>query len=134
MLRRLEKIGIPSSLLVPQEFEVDPNNPFEEYKPFVVHDGDKRVMTADCLPQVLDRVREIGSKGVMVQRYKGLGEMDAEQLWSTTMDPATRRLIQVHLTDAIEADRIFTILMGDEVDPRRRFIQQNAPEVRNLDV
>jgi DNA gyrase subunit B len=134
ILRRLEKIGIPASLLVPQTFEIDPANPFEDYHPFVVLDGDKRSLPADSLPQVLERVREIGSKGVMVQRYKGLGEMNADQLWETTMNPATRRLIQVQLPDAVEADRIFTILMGDEVDPRRRFIQQNAPEVRNLDV
>jgi DNA gyrase subunit B len=134
MLRRLEKLGIPTDLMVHQEFEIDPNNPFEEYHPFLVMDGEKKPMTADSLPQVLERVREIGAKGVMVQRYKGLGEMNAEQLWDTTMDPAKRRLTRVELPDLVEADRIFTILMGDEVDPRRRFIQQNAPEVRNLDV
>jgi DNA gyrase subunit B len=93
------------------------------------------VLPADSLPQVLDRVREIGTRSVtVVQRYKGLGEMNAPQLWETTMNPATRRLLRVQLEDAVEADRIFTILMGDEVDPRRRFIQQNAPEVRNLDI
>jgi DNA gyrase subunit B len=134
MLRRLEKVGIPATFLVPQEFEIDPSNPFEEYHPFTVLDGDKRSLSADSLPQVLERVREIGSKGVMIQRYKGLGEMNADQLWETTMNPQVRRLIQVKMPDAVEADRIFTILMGDEVDPRRRFIQQNAPEVRNLDV
>ena len=91
-------------------------------------------MAADSLPQVLERVREIGSKGVQVQRYKGLGEMSASQLWETTMNPAKRRLMQVRLEDAATADQILTILMGDEVDPRRRFIQKNAPEVRNLDI
>jgi DNA gyrase subunit B len=134
MLRRLEKLGIPIDFMVHQEFEIDPNNPFEECHSFLVMDGEKKAMTADSLPQVLDRVREIGAKGVMVQRYKGLGEMNADQLWETTMDPAKRRLTRVDIPDVVEADRIFTILMGDEVDPRRRFIQQNAPEVRNLDV
>lgn len=77
---------------------------------------------------------EMGEKGVMVQRYKGLGEMNAEQLWETTLDPAHRSLISVKMDDAIEADRMFTILMGDEVEPRREFIQANARYVKNLDV
>ncbi len=77
---------------------------------------------------------ELGEKGVMVQRYKGLGEMNAEQLWETTLDPTNRSLISVKMDDAIEADRMFTILMGDEVEPRRDFIQTNARYVKNLDV
>ncbi|MCE5228876.1 DNA topoisomerase (ATP-hydrolyzing) subunit B [bacterium] len=134
IIQRLEKLGLPLELIVPQEFEIDPANPFDEYHPFQVYDGDKKALPADSLPDLLDRVREICAKGVTVKRFKGLGEMDPPQLWDTTMNPATRRLVQVQLNDAIEADRIFTILMGDQVDPRRRFIQQNAPEVRNLDV
>jgi DNA gyrase subunit B len=117
-----------------QEFEIDPKNPFDEYHPFRVFEGDKRILVADSLPEVLDRARDIGSRGVTVQRYKGLGEMNPGQLWETTMNPATRRLLRVVLEDAIEADQIFTILMGDQVDPRRRFIQKNAPQVRNLDI
>ncbi len=134
ILQRIERLGLPIAMIIPQEFEIDPANPFEEYHPFHVFDGEKKSLTADSLPQLLERVREIGAKGVSVQRYKGLGEMNAPQLWETTMNPAKRRLLQVRLEDAVEADRIFTILMGDQVDPRRRFIQQNAPEVRNLDV
>jgi len=87
-----------------------------------------------CLPQVLSHVREAARKGMHTQRYKGLGEMNPQQLWETTMDPEKRTLLKVVMEDAIEADEIFTILMGDQVDPRREFIEKNAHLVRNLDV
>ncbi len=83
----------------------------------------------------LERVlKEMGSSGVEIQRYKGLGEMNAEQLWETTMNPETRTILKVTLEDAVAADEIFTILMGEQVEPRRQFIQRHAREVRNLDV
>ena len=84
--------------------------------------------------ELLDAVMEIGRKGLAVQRYKGLGEMNAEQLWETTLDPAARTLLQVEIGDAFEADETFTKLMGDIVEPRREFIQQNALSVANLDI
>jgi len=86
------------------------------------------------LGAVCPSIRQIGGKGVDIKRFKGLGEMNADQLWDTTMNPATRTLLSVRLNDAGEADRLFSILMGDDVEKRRRFIQDHALEVQNLDV
>ena len=86
------------------------------------------------LKEIVDFFRENGRKGLVIQRYKGLGEMNAEQLWETTMDPTVRTLIQVSLSDAVAADHMFTMLMGEEVKPRRAFIETHALSVKNLDI
>ena len=101
--------------------------------PFTVKYNEE-TMTYNTLSEVLEFVLQTGEKGQEIQRYKGLGEMNPEQLWETTMNPEKRTLFQVKIEDAIEADEIFTILMGDQVDPRKEFIYKNAINVTNLDI
>ena len=102
--------------------------------PFVLEGDGERVSELDSLKALLDFVMERGKKGQYIQRYKGLGEMNPEQLWETTMDPESRVLLQVRIEDSVEANDIFSTLMGDQVEPRRKFIEEHALKVRNLDV
>ncbi len=112
---------------------------FKEQEPeapplYTLVDGEGVRRPAPSIFSLLELVRTAGHKGLNIQRYKGLGEMNPEQLYETTMNPDKRKLLQVVLEDAVEADRIFTLLMGDEVEPRRAFIEDNALNVRNLDI
>ncbi|MCF7708546.1 MAG: DNA topoisomerase (ATP-hydrolyzing) subunit B [Verrucomicrobia bacterium] len=97
-------------------------------------DGDGHVRPLYSINEILTTVKELGRRGLEIRRFKGLGEMNPVQLFETTMDPSKRKLLQINLADAVEAEEMFTRLMGDEVEPRRRFIEDNALNVRHLDV
>ncbi len=102
--------------------------------PLFQFEDQKEVRTANTLSEVVEMFREQGMKGIEVQRYKGLGEMNPEQLWESTMDPTTRHMKRIVLEDAFEADRTFSMLMGDETAPRREYIANHAHEIENLDI
>ena len=109
-----------------------PNN----IPPFMVFnkENEKNSVRIQDKKRLLSFMITEGKKGLGIQRYKGLGEMNPEQLWETTMNPEKRNLLQVKIEDALEADEIFTVLMGEEVEPRREFINNNALEVSSLDI
>ncbi|MFA5092403.1 MAG: DNA topoisomerase (ATP-hydrolyzing) subunit B [Candidatus Omnitrophota bacterium] len=96
--------------------------------------NDDDIKEVFSLKELLGFVREVATKGMHIQRYKGLGEMNPQQLWDTTMDPEKRTILKVTLEDAVEADKMFTVLMGDQVEPRREFIENHAHQVKNLDI
>ncbi|MGV7222613.1 MAG: DNA topoisomerase (ATP-hydrolyzing) subunit B [Nitrospinales bacterium] len=105
-----------------------------DHPPFTYLDKNEEEQKAENRKDLLDAILEAGKSGMYVQRYKGLGEMNPDQLWETTMDPEKRVLLQVRADDLVEAEMIFSTLMGDAVEPRREFIQSNALDVKNLDV
>jgi DNA gyrase subunit B len=120
----LTKLGLSFKDYLPQEKE----------KFILTNEETKEEIKCRSLRDVFEEVKKIATKGMQIQRYKGLGEMNPEQLWESTLDPQKRTLVKVTLEDAVEADRIFTLLMGEEAEPRREFIQTYAHEVKNLDI
>src|SRR5208283_564205 len=105
-----------------------------DLKPLFVIEDDNIKTPLMSVVDILSYVREGAKKGMHIQRYKGLGEMNPQQLWDTTMDPERRTILKVVLEDAVEVDKTFAMLMGDEVEPRRQFIESYAHEVKNLDI
>jgi DNA gyrase subunit B len=128
LMRLKAEFGLGAEHLLPIEVTGDEAPPR-----FVLHrEGDEHPLLD--LRELLPLVRKLGERGLKITRFKGLGEMDAEQLWETTMDPTKRTLLQVKLDDAVAANDLFITLMGDDVEPRREFIEKHALEVKNLDV
>ena len=103
----------------------------DEARPAAARDG---AVTVDSIDELVEHFIAAGRRGVAINRYKGLGEMNPDQLWTTTMKPEERTLLQVRAEDETEADHMFTTLMGDRVDLRRKFIEDNALDVKNLDI
>ena len=103
------------------------------FPPYTIEIDSKQTQ-AETLAQIAETVLHAGKTGISTQRYKGLGEMNPDQLWETTMDPQRRTFLQVELGDLEEVETMFTTLMGDQVEPRREFIQKHATMVKNLDV
>lgn len=104
-----------------------------DHPPFVLHNNGEST-TVSSKHDLLRAVLNMAKKGIYIQRYKGLGEMNAEQLWETTMDPEVRILLEVRADDLVASEDLFTVLMGEEVEPRREFIQKNALQARNVDI
>lgn len=127
LLMDLEKAGFGIEALIPQE------RTGEEGSRYQLRRGENETGLED-LRALPGAIREIGQKGLTVTRFKGLGEMNAEELRDTTLDPKARTLMQVRMDDVGSADDLFRVLMGDQVEPRREFIQKHALDVRNLDV
>ncbi len=142
-VKSIEKLGVDiedyEAIAAKKESKASSKAPkskevFQKSMLYKIERKDEEPVYLQNLSEVLRYVQTDGKKGLLMQRYKGLGEMNPEQLWETTMDPEKRTVLKVTLEDAVEADETFTTLMGDEVEPRREFIHKYAREVRNLDI
>lgn len=130
LIDRMEKLDLTIVDYAPEKVE----KPKEKPKPPFKITNEEVDIEFYSLREILEYIRNLGKKGMTIQRYKGLGEMNPPQLWETTMDPEKRTILKVTMEDAVGAEEIFTILMGDAVEPRREFIERHAPEVRFLDI
>jgi len=136
--------GVTTKILVPKEtFHSKSYTKICDYasliqdltkQSMIVQKGQREEKVLPSITAVLDWIIKDASRGMVIKRFKGLGEMNADQLWETTMDPRNRFMLQVSLDDAIEADQVFSTLMGDQVEPRKRFIEDNALSAENIDI
>ncbi|MDD4980453.1 MAG: DNA topoisomerase (ATP-hydrolyzing) subunit B [Candidatus Omnitrophica bacterium] len=137
VVTKIEKMGLEISSYGAGEFsQKDVTAKVAEKKPKFLYriSNEKEYKDLLALKDVLAYIKEMATKGMHIQRYKGLGEMNPQQLWETTMDPEKRTILKVTLEDAVETDKMFTVLMGDAVEPRREFIENYAHQVKNLDI
>ena len=136
IIDKIEKLGVDIEEYEAEEkSETEKKGAKKESKKAVYSiKQEKELKSFSCLKEVLAYVKSVGKEGMSIQRYKGLGEMNPAQLWETTMDPEKRTLLKVTLEDAVEADAMFTVLMGESVEPRREFIEKHAHEVKVLDI
>ncbi|MBU1124820.1 MAG: hypothetical protein KKC84_02235, partial [Candidatus Omnitrophica bacterium] len=137
IVNKIEKLGLDmetyAQSVVPEKTPAMKTETKKEKALFrIVNEKEEQYFYA--LKDVLVYIKESATKGMHIQRYKGLGEMNPHQLWDTTMDPEKRTVLKVTLEDPVEADKMFTVLMGDQVEPRREFIENYAHQVKNLDV
>ena len=137
VIAKIEKLGLDvgsyfsNTIIIKQDASKETEKKLKAVYRITDDEDSKEVFS---LREVLAYIKEVAAKGMHIQRYKGLGEMNPQQLWDTTMDPEKRTILQVVLEDAVEADKMFTVLMGDQVEPRRQFIEEYAHQVKNLDV
>ncbi len=137
LVSKIEKMGLDINTYAALELpgkDASAKDASKKPKPHYRILNDKEQKELFALADVLAYIKEMATKGMHIQRYKGLGEMNPQQLWETTMDPQKRTILKVVLEDAVEADKIFTVLMGDQVEPRREFIENYAHQVKNLDI
>jgi len=137
MVSKIEKLGLDITTYIPEPLapkEITKKEIDKKPKALYRISSEKEQKDLFSLKEVLVYVKEAATKGMHIQRYKGLGEMNPQQLWETTMDPEKRTILKVTLEDAVEADKMFTVLMGDQVEPRREFIENYAHQVKNLDI